>query len=53
MYKNYKNETKEDELKKQIELRKKALLTQYFPKEDEDEEEYITKKITMSAEETV
>lgn len=53
LYKNYKNETKEDELKKQIELRKKALLTQYFPKEDEDEEEYITKKITMSAEETV
>lgn len=52
LYKNYKNETKEDEMKKQIEARKKGLLEKYFPKEEEDEEEYVTKKITQAAEET-
>jgi len=54
LYKNYKTETKEDELRKQMEIRKKALLEQYFPKEeDEGEEDYITKKITLAAEERV
>lgn len=53
LYKNYKTETQEDEVTKQLELRRKALLEQYFPKEEEDNETYITKKITMSTEDRV
>jgi len=45
LYKKYISENKEDEIMKQIEDKKKQLLEKYFPKEDIEDEDVITKKI--------
>ena len=51
LYKKYITEDKEEEAAKQLEQKKKALLTQYFnPEENIEDEEVMTKKIVYNQE---
>jgi len=45
LHKNYKNEVKEDEQKKIIEQKKKALLGHYFPNDESDDEKAVKQTV--------